>query len=378
VTLQHPPTAPPSASLPAISPDANKYTRGSLLVLAGSERYPGAAVLTALAAARTGAGYVTLAVPAPAAPAARAHLLSIPVIAATATHIPAAAPLTAPPPGEPTGTFAADALAGIVAELRHVNAIVCGPGILTTTATTAFVRSLLVFVDERNIPLLLDADALNALGHNGDGSFVSGDGAGHNGDGSFVSREDSEEPILSCPDTKEPSPRYPPFTTPTILTPHAGELARLNTAFRCEGALSLAQRLNAVVVAKGPTTQVCVPATPPATAPQAVVSADTATASPAPASVPQEASPAVISCAARSLTLNCGTPALARAGTGDVLSGVIGSLLAQGLSAPDAAVLGVRLHGSAGRRAQQRLGVRSVMAEDVVAALPQAIMQLTV
>lgn len=68
-----------------------------------------------------------------------------------------------------------------------------------------------------------------------------------------------------------------------------------------------------------------------------------------------------------------GDSSLAKAGTGDVLSGLIGSLLAQGMEPFDAASLGVHLHGRAGELAGQRLGVRSVLARDVIDSLPDAI-----
>lgn len=68
-----------------------------------------------------------------------------------------------------------------------------------------------------------------------------------------------------------------------------------------------------------------------------------------------------------------GTPALAKAGTGDVLAGMVGALLAQGLDASDAAVLAATLHARAGRAAAARLGDISVCAEDVLEAIPRAI-----
>ena len=76
------------------------------------------------------------------------------------------------------------------------------------------------------------------------------------------------------------------------------------------------------------------------------------------------------------IRMSLGTPALAKAGTGDVLAGMIGALLAQGLDPLDAAVLGATLHAQAGRAAEARLTAICVTAEDVIEAIPQAVIAL--
>ena len=68
-----------------------------------------------------------------------------------------------------------------------------------------------------------------------------------------------------------------------------------------------------------------------------------------------------------------GSPALATAGTGDVLSGLIAALLAKGLGAYEAACLGTMAHVLAGRAAAERIGVDHVMAGDVIEALPSGL-----
>jgi NAD(P)H-hydrate epimerase len=68
-----------------------------------------------------------------------------------------------------------------------------------------------------------------------------------------------------------------------------------------------------------------------------------------------------------------GAPALATAGTGDVLSGVTGAFLARGLGPFEAACAAVRAHVQAGRAASARLGADCVIASDVIAALPEAL-----
>jgi NAD(P)H-hydrate epimerase len=70
------------------------------------------------------------------------------------------------------------------------------------------------------------------------------------------------------------------------------------------------------------------------------------------------------------------TPALATAGSGDVLAGAIGAFLAAGLTAPDAAACGVAVHGAAGVLAEDRIGRAGVIATDVAGLLPTAIEQL--
>lgn len=143
----------------------------------------------------------------------------------------------------------------------------------------------------------------------------------------------------------------------TVLTPHGGEAARLaqaaSLAAPADGAdeqqlaafaLDLARAYGATVLLKGPVSFV-------ACAPQAAR--------------PPDRRPVY--------AMRRGTPALAKAGTGDVLAGMVASLLAQGLEAPDACILAAALHAEAARAAAERLGEAAVCAEDVLAAIPQAI-----
>jgi hydroxyethylthiazole kinase-like uncharacterized protein yjeF len=127
---------------------------------------------------------------------------------------------------------------------------------------------------------------------------------------------------------------------PVLLTPHAGELARLVggdradvEARRLHHARAAARDLKAVVLLKGSTTVVARPD-------------------------------------GRVRVNPTGTPALATAGSGDVLAGLCGALLAGGLDPFDAGSVGAWLHGLAGRIAAA--GGRPVAAEDVLAALPAA------
>jgi NAD(P)H-hydrate epimerase len=133
-------------------------------------------------------------------------------------------------------------------------------------------------------------------------------------------------------------------TASTVMTPHGGELARLLEvdgdevrAHRLRLARTAARRSGAVVLLKGD---------------------DTIVASPDPVG------PVAVS--------RGGAPALATAGTGDVLSGTIGALLARRIDAFTAACAGVELHRLAGRIVAERVGVEGAIASDVIAALPAA------
>lgn len=130
----------------------------------------------------------------------------------------------------------------------------------------------------------------------------------------------------------------------TVLTPHGGEAARLAKAARIEElpapelAAALARAYSCIVVLKGPSTYV--------------------------------------SDGERVVAVTCGTPALAKAGTGDVLAGAIGALLAQAVDAFDAAVLGAHLHARAGALVEERMPALCVIPEDVIEELPAAIAEL--
>lgn len=126
-----------------------------------------------------------------------------------------------------------------------------------------------------------------------------------------------------------------------ILTPHPGEMARLAgttsekvQADRVQAAVGLARARRATVVLKGRGT--------------------------------------VVTDGDRIFENTTGSHGLARGGTGDVLTGVLAALLAQGMDPFDAAVLGVHAHGLAGDLAQERLGAMGMTADDVVEALPAA------
>ena len=271
----------------------DKFSRGSVLVVGGSRRFPGAAIMAARAAARMGAGYVTLAMPASAAPAAQAHLLEIPVV---------------PLPEDSDGVLSADARDVVVELAKRSSAVLVGPGMRVTAGSTAVVSALLA----ADVPLVVDADGLNCLARLTDGSL----------------------------------PDYPEVTrrkAPLILTPHRRELGRLVSG--SEAPDSLASQLEAarkIVWADGGSEMV-------------IVTKGCATG-----------------CVAVSQAIlpKPGPAALATAGSGDVLAGMMASALAQRAGDEvDLALLAAyvcEIHGYAGSLAAERMGSRAVMATDVI------------
>lgn len=288
--------------LPLLEPDAYKGSRGRVLMLAGSPGLVGAAALCAEAAYRSGCGLVTVALAERLQPAVTAW-----VPECTFLNLPDLYQL---PADDPAIAAAADSL---LAAAAISDAVILGPGLSLGTGVAALLGRLLTRwaqlpADPGAPPLLLDADALNLL-----------------------AQDEALARLLPAG---------------AVLTPHAGEMARLTghdvaavQVRRAAEARALAERHEAVVVLKGALTVV---ATPDGRA-----------------------------------TINpCVEPALATAGTGDVLSGAIGGLLAQGLAPEEAAILAVWLHGRAGELAADDLGPRSVMARDVLDALSEALREL--
>lgn len=268
------------ALVPELVVDANKYTRGCVAVVGGSASYPGAPVLSAQAAARCGAGYTRLVVPACAAATARAHVLSIPVSACS----------------DLDGGFCSESVAAARIACEKSNAIALGPGIGRGNSVAGFIGELLEqLVQEGQRSFVLDADALVALAANP--QFVD---------------------VYQA--------------NPCVLTPHEGEAARLlgrRVQDRLSDARELAQQYACVVVLKGPHTLVV------------------------------DRGGAAVEC-------QHGGPELAKAGTGDVLTGIITSLMAQGLPAFEAAALGVFVHADAGARVAAEKSAFAVMPEDII------------
>ncbi|MDZ4170065.1 MAG: NAD(P)H-hydrate dehydratase [Coriobacteriia bacterium] len=273
-----------SSLLVAPPSDAHKNSRGRVLVVAGSGRYPGAAVLAARGAMRAGAGYVTLAVPEPIVGVAQCHLTAAPVIGL---------------PSSRTKALSSGAGTVVIDLARDFDAVVLGPGLTLADGAVAAVRAIVARISG---PLVIDADALNAL-------------------------VDAEEFITRR-------------TDPTLLSPHPGELARL-----LDTTVSSVQsdRVSSSARLAGPG--------------RAVVLKGAGT---------------VVHGEGRWVINTSGTPALATAGTGDVLAGMLGALLARGMSPLEAGALGAYLHGLAGEAAAAELTPLGVTAEDLPGYVPVA------
>lgn len=180
-------------TLPPVDPLAHKYSRGSLLIVAGSSLYPGAALLAARAAEQAGAGYIIVAVPQSIAATIQAQLPSVVVLGL---------------PADQTGAFDREAAVQINKIAEKVDFILAGPGMTTRPGSQAIVRELLAL----DVPLMLDADALNCL---------------------------AELTVRSLLD----APQILRREHSLILTPHDGELARL---VRSDTPLTPATRLYAL------------------------------------------------------------------------------------------------------------------------------------
>jgi NAD(P)H-hydrate epimerase len=241
------------------------------------------------AAMRAGAGYVTALIPSSLNLVFETRLLEV---------------MTVPLPDQ-EGALSADGADTVLERCGRADALILGPGLGRERGASDLARRVAA---EAGVPLLLDADGLNAHAEELD---------------SLRARQ-----------------------APAVLTPHAGELARLLggdsaavSARRLHSAREAAAAAGAVVVLKGDDTIV--------------------------------ARPDGVCAVSRG-----GAPALATAGTGDVLSGVIGAYLAKRMDPFAAACAGVLVHCTAGQIAADWIGAEGVIASDVIEALPAALRSL--
>ena len=301
--------------LPKIREEDCKFDRGRLLLIAGSYGMAGALILSARAALRAGVGYLTLLLPKPIYPVVTA------AVPEAVCRI-----YDTDDPGKMREQFET--------ALSKADAVAVGPGLGTLRG--AVMEEILRYfspenantkdangVFRKNKKLLIDADGLNALTE------------------------------LGVPATVFPAL----VSADLLLTPHEGEMARLlsrkdriKKEERQEVCLLAARTFHAAVLLKGNGTLI----------------------TEAPKGIQTKANkkdPEKV----RIFQNPTGGPGLARAGSGDVLTGITGALMAQGMDAFTAGVSGAYLHGLAGDLAAKAYGVRSMLPSDVIEKLPEAI-----
>ncbi|MDA8087715.1 MAG: NAD(P)H-hydrate dehydratase [Nitrospiraceae bacterium] len=256
-----------------------KNTFGHVLALAGSKGKTGAALLCARAALKSGAGLVTMGIPEEVADVFQSRVLDEMTL----------------PLASRDGSISIGAMERIFSFIRERGDVLAmGPGLGVTPDIRRLVPEI---VRTCPVPMVLDADALNALG----------------GDPGVLAE----------------------VKAPVIITPHPGEMGRLTgrkgqeiEEDRLGAAASLSEKTGACVILKGART--------------------------------------VIAESGGRIFINpTGTPGMAKAGVGDVLTGMIAGFLAQGLNPLDAALLSVFTHGLAGEIAACKRGLHSMLASDI-------------
>ncbi len=274
--------------LPRRERSGHKGTYGHAGIIAGSIGKTGAAALAAQAALRIGAGLVTVATPSSVNDILEAKLLEV---------------MTLPMPETKARTLSRAALDRLLAFMATRDAVAIGPGLSTHHETVELVQTLTGRLDR---PAVLDADALNAL-------------------------TGRTAVLASC-------------KTPPIITPHPGEMARLEAEAtsqtvnrdRIGTATRFARERGLFVILKGARTIIARP------------------------------DGAVAICPT-------GNPGMATAGTGDVLTGMVVGLLAQGLPSWEAACTATYLHGAAGDLAAAMKGEVGMIAGDLLEHIPTAL-----
>lgn len=275
--------------LPPRKPAGSKIDHGLALMVCGSHGMYGAATLSCQAALRTGCGMVHAAVPCGAVDTLATKLTEVVLHSIDQT---------------PQGSAAESAAETIVELSGRMQCACIGPGLSHVPQTSALVRKL---VTELACPIVLDADGINAF------KGCAEDLAKHQG--------------------------------ALVLTPHAGEWARLFGELpptpdeTVERLKDVAAEYGVTVLLKGNPTLIAEPGH-------------------------------------ECFVLPVGNSGMASAGTGDVLTGIITSLVAQGATVTDAALLGAHIHGQAGDIAAQKLGPYAVIASDLVANLHAPLMHL--
>lgn len=265
--------------LPDRAPDSYKGDYGKVLLLCGSRGYTGAAALAAMGALRSGAGLAYLAVPE-----------SIYIIEAVKLTETIVMPLP-----DRDGKLSEASVGEVRTLMEQKDVVLIGPGLGQSAGTFAVVKAVL---EEFQGPVVLDADGINLIAAHKD--LLRG------------------------------------RTGPTILTPHAGEFARIAdacTGDRLVDSVAFASEYDVTLLLKGHRTIIT------------------------------DGNVAYIN--------YTGNPGMAVGGSGDVLAGMIAGLLGQGLKPMEAASCGAWLHGAAGDICAQQLGMYGMLPSDMLSVLPR-------
>ena len=299
-----------SQLLPKRNEWGDKRTQGTALIIAGSKDMPGAAALCTEAALRSGAGLVTLATTEAIMPVLQTKL-SEPVFCSLEDSEKREDDTNYKGncAGERRGTLQPQHIPTIIKRAEHANAVAIGPGLSTDKET---IKAVLELLPQLNTPTVIDADALNAIASLNDNSPTC--------DSAAIEYLQNMQ-------------------APAILTPHVREFARLFGKLpdsEIPNRLrSIATSTNKVLLLKGAPTYIATP----------------------------DGNVYVIPVA------NSG---MAKGGSGDVLTGIIVALLAQGIGTAEAAVLGALLHQKAGRIAREQFGAFSMLPSDIIKNLHKA------
>lgn len=273
--------------LPKRVQNSHKGTFGHVLNIAGSYQYPGAAYFSSIAALKSGAGYCMLA-------------SCTDTLGAISSQCP---DITFLDLGQsPYGTIPKDSIKFISA-LANYNVVSIGCGLNTVGGVSEFIINFLKKNKNTYIPIIIDADAINALA----------------------------------------SSKALPIPLNSIITPHPLELSRLMGVDvkeiqenRVKWAWEASKEFDCIVLLKGHETVIAIPS-------------------------------------GKIFINHTGNSALAKAGSGDVLTGMIAGFSAQGITLESAACCAVYLHGLAGELASKQLSEYSVLASDLIKYIPLAI-----
>ena len=303
-------------AIPQLLPERNEWgdkrAQGTSLIIAGSKDMPGAAALCTEAALRSGAGLVTLATSQAIMPVLQTKL-SEPVFCGLEGNEKSGS--------ENYGTLQHHHIPALLNHAKHASAVAIGPGLSTNEES---VKAVLELLPQLNTPTVIDADALNAIATLNGSASTSTDGTAIQNGAIFNAAINYLRNLQ----------------IPAILTPHVREFTRLfgklPDSFEIPDHLRrIATSTNKVILLKGAPTYIAAPD-------------------------------------GKVYVIPVANSGMAKGGSGDVLTGIIVALLAQGIATAEAAVLGALLHQKAGRIAREEFGAFSMLPSDIIKNLHKA------